>query len=481
MSAKRAIKRFFLTLMWLGVAVCMLVLIVAAMRAQDESLCKGYSVDIVGAQQDKLFTSEADIEKLIQTAAGGEVTGKRKADFDLVRMEDLLEQSAWVYDAELYFTNSDILKVKIVERKPLARVFTDKGLSFYIDEAGKQIPLSEKVSLDVPVFTGYVNKIKMNAEDSVFLQNMIATASFISNDSFWNAQVAQINITNCGADCRSMEMIPVVGSHKVDLGDGSDIASKFHRLMLFYEQVLKRKGLDKYKEIDVQYAGQVIGKKENQSRIDSLQLRKNIESLLQQSRRANVIIDEMPAVVPGSILTPIDSADAAIYGREVDADSTDIMPVNPRQLAEPVREIAAPAVPAAKPAASKPAVKKEDTPKAMPKEEKAASMPKKAEADKKPSAVKPNTGTKETQAPRKASANDKKEEKKNVTGKTTASPVKNEVKKKTGQTDKPKSTTTSSNIKNNKVAAKPTAVTSKKETKPEKATSNKTTTTKKKN
>ncbi len=114
----------------------------------------------------------------------------------------------------------------------------------------------------------------MNAADSVLIQNVIATASFINGDPFWNAQVAQIDIHNCGADCWTMSMIPVVGNHKVDLGDGSDIASKFHRLYLFYDQVLKRTGFDKYQKIDVQYNGQVIGVKGHYSKVDSLQLRK---------------------------------------------------------------------------------------------------------------------------------------------------------------------------------------------------------------
>ncbi|MCH5600880.1 cell division protein FtsQ/DivIB [Niabella ginsengisoli] len=73
-------------------------------------------------------------------------------------IEDLLEQSSWVYNADLYFDNNDILHANVTERKPLARVFTDRGESFYIDEAGKHIPLSEKVSLDLPVFTGFPSK-----------------------------------------------------------------------------------------------------------------------------------------------------------------------------------------------------------------------------------------------------------------------------------------------------------------------------------
>lgn len=286
----------FLTLMWIAVAAGMVTIITAAMKVQNTSLCKGYEVRITGFEKDKLFTSEENIIKLLKAATKGNIKGQRISEFNLPGIEDLLEQSAWVYNAELYFDNMDILRVNVTERKPLARVFTNVGESFYIDEAGRQIPLSEKISLDVPVFTGYPNKKIMNAEDSALVQNVIATASFISTDPFWSSQVSQIDIAYNGIKGWQLEMIPVVGNHRVQLGDGSDIATRFHRLFLFYDQVLKRKGFDKYQTIDVQYNGQVIGVKENYTKIDSIQLRKNIESLLEQSRMANELISGTPNI-----------------------------------------------------------------------------------------------------------------------------------------------------------------------------------------
>lgn len=334
-----------LTLMWLGVGAGMFTLIAAAIRVQDGSNCKGYEIRIRGAQGGgSLFTSEEQIVRLLKEASGGNVAGQRKTGFNLPRIEDLLEQSAWVYNAELYFDNKDILRVNVAERKPLARVFTAAGQSFYLDEAGKQIPLSDKISLDVPVFTGYPDRKIMNAADSTLLENMIAAASFINSDSFWVSQVSQIDIHKCGSDCWNMEMIPVVGNHRVDLGDGSDIASKFHRLYLFYDQVLKRTGFDKYKRVEVQYNGQVVGVKGNDSKLDSLQLRKNIEDLLQQSRKANDLI-EVAQVVPGLHLLAVDtSADAArLYAAPVSdeegADSLGLMTAE-MEDAKPVLPVA---------------------------------------------------------------------------------------------------------------------------------------------
>ena len=334
----------FLTLMWIAVAAGMVTVITAAMKVQKTLVCQGYDVNITGAEQDKLFTSEEQIIKLLKAATKGEITGQRLSEFDLPGIEDLLEQSAWVYNAELYFDNLDRLRVNVIERKPLARIFTNLGQSFYIDEAGKYIPLSEKISLDVPVFTGYPSKKILNAADSLLVQNVIATASFINEDPFWSSQVSQIDINNCGPDCWDMEMVPVVGNHRVQLGDGSDVASKFHRLYLFYDQVLKRKGFDKYRKIDVQYEGQVLGIKDAHTKIDSLQLRKNIETLLAQSREANELIEETPNI--GLSRYVLDSASAS-----------DILDVN----AEPEMPEAKPAAPVTTVTEKKPEVIKRET------------------------------------------------------------------------------------------------------------------------
>ncbi len=431
--------------MWLGVAIGMGTVITAAMRAQEAGVCNGYSIQIEGFKEGMLFTSKEQIAELLKAATKGDIKGQPKSEFNLPVIEDLLEQSAWVYNADLYFDNNNVLHANVTERKPLARVFTNLGTSFYIDEAAKQIPLSDKVSLDLPVFTGYPSKKIMNGADSVLVQNVIATASFINEDPFWSAQVAQIDINNCGADCWAMSMIPVVGNHKVDLGDGTDIASKFHRLYLFYDQVLKRTGFDKYQKIDVQYNGQVIGVKGHYSKIDSMQLRKNIESLLQQSRESNEMLEIAPSL--NAALPPLDSSSQAMEVYNVNDETGDSLSylgndkpeivkkeepvaVGTPKKAETKTEVKKDVKPvvkaAAKPAATKPAAIRAADKKAEPKKTVTAKKVETKKADTKTSSKK--TEVKRATSTRSSTSTAKKAEvKKTVTKKP--EPKKEEVKR----------------------------------------------------
>ncbi len=100
-------------------------------------------------------------------------------------------------------------------------------------------------------------------------------------------------------------MIPTIGNHTVKLGNSDDIKKKFHRLFVFYQQVLSKTSFDKYSIIDVQYAGQVIGSKTKMSKIDSMQLKKNIEKLLQEARKMqNDTIAILPLVKENIISDP---------------------------------------------------------------------------------------------------------------------------------------------------------------------------------
>ncbi|MGB3006111.1 MAG: hypothetical protein WBC06_06365, partial [Chitinophagaceae bacterium] len=194
-------------------------------------------------------------------------------------------------------------------------------------------------------------------------------ANYIFKNPFWQSQVAQIDITPEG----TFEMIPVVGNHTVKLGDGENISNKFRRLMVFYKQVLSKTGFDKYKIIDVQYAGQVVvSRYAANAKIDSIQLRRNVEKLLQQSRDAeNDTVVRMLPVVERTLAND-------------DADSISLKESN-QLIVKEKEKSGAPAI--AKPVpAKKPEVKtvkptvKENKPDAVEKKPKAV-MPKKPVED----------------------------------------------------------------------------------------------------
>ncbi len=295
MNAGTTIKKILFITVWICIGGGMLTLLLAAIRNKNKDRCRDYRIELKGRGRN-FFIDQKDVEGLLMNANGGDLKGQLVNSFNLHALEAMLKKSDWIDDAELYFDNRDLLYVKVVEREPIARVFTIAGNSFYIDSTGKRLPLSDKLSARVPVFTGFPEKNRLSAKDSILLGEIRVAANYIINDPFWMSQVAQIDITSA----RKFEMIPVVGSHLVRLGDGDNMPAKFRRLLIFYQQVLSKTGMDKYKLIDVGYKGQVVVSKYiGDPKVDSVQLKKNVAKLLKYSMEAanDTMIRAMPPLV----------------------------------------------------------------------------------------------------------------------------------------------------------------------------------------
>lgn len=286
MDTRKAIRKILFVTMWVVIGGGMLTLLIAAMGKQKRNTCRDYAITIKGGQDDKFFLAKADILKLLKASTKGNIKGQTKTSFNLLQMEELLEDNAWVKDAQLYFDNKDVLHVMVKERQPIARIFTANGRSFYIDDEEQMMQLSEKRNAKVPVFTGFPEKKIKTQKDSILLHDVKTTAELINSNPFWTSQVAQIDMSPSEADDKwEFTMVPVIGNHMVKLGNGEEMEKKLNRLFVFYQQVLSRTGFDKYKTIDVRFAGQVVGAKSENPKVDSVKLRKNVEELLQQIKR----------------------------------------------------------------------------------------------------------------------------------------------------------------------------------------------------
>jgi len=282
MAIKINIRRILSLTLWCSLGAGVLVLLVAAIGYRNSKTCKGYKIEISGPSG-TLFIDQRQILDLLATAGAGKLQNKPTASFDLRRMESVLEKNVWIKDAELFFDNNGTLRVNVTEREPVARIFTVDGNSFYIDSSGAQLPLSDKLTTRLPVFTDYpASKIRTHGQDSLLTMQIRQLSAFIRSDSFWMAQIAQLDIT----PDKRFELVPTIGNHLIGFGDGSDYQAKFHRLFVFYQQVLSRTGFDKYSRIDIAYAGQVIGihKGSEGSRQDSLQGMRNIREMIRAAQ-----------------------------------------------------------------------------------------------------------------------------------------------------------------------------------------------------
>ena len=249
---------------WICMSVGVLALLVAAIETRNGKSCQAVKIELA-ASAPSGFIGKQDIHGILEKVAG-RMVGKPLPDFDLRRMEDSLERQPWIRDAELYFDNKRVLQVRVTAKEPIARVFTMGGNSFYLDTALSRLPLSDKFTPRLPVFTGYPSgRVKPSKADSALLGQIRDIGLYLAADSFWMAQVDQIDISAQG----QFTMVPKVGEHTILFGDGNDVRRKFRKLRAFYDQVMSRTGWNRYAAVNVGFRGQVVATRKDAAEIRS--------------------------------------------------------------------------------------------------------------------------------------------------------------------------------------------------------------------
>lgn len=248
MLQQRKIYKVLLMLLWIGMGIGTGVLLVAAALHQKTKKCAGVEVEIDGVNG-IAYVSKPQIIALLSEGNPNAFVGRPIVDIDLEKAEQKLEQNLWIRNAELYFDNKDLLRVKVTEREPVARIFTLSGLSFYVDDTGECLPISNEQIARVPVFTSF--PAEMNAlrkADSIKLFQVRDMGAYMLRNKLWMAQIEQVELVG-----DAFELIPKLGNHMIYFGDASQMDEKFKRLALFYKRIMRNTGWNYYGRLDLSY------------------------------------------------------------------------------------------------------------------------------------------------------------------------------------------------------------------------------------
>jgi cell division protein FtsQ len=354
-----SIKNILLTILWCGIGAGMIVLLVAGIRKKDAQQCKAVEISI-SATNNNYFVDKNDIRQAIEIIAGGSPVGKTIGSLNLKMMELQLKKNIWVKNAELFLDNNEVLKINVSEKIPVARVFSSAGVTFYIDEDISILPLSDKCSPLLPVFTGYpAGDQQVTKADSSLLKDIRTISLAIQKDSFLMAMIDQVDIT----PQRSFEMMPKIGNQVIVFGDAADADEKFKKLQLFYRQVMVNSGWNNYSVINVQYKNQVVAKRRGAEDVtaDSLRTLMLMQMIVNNAeKQAN---DSLQNGVQGNENITIDSSmvQQSIQRDEMTETSNTVETKAP--AVQPVKPVAVQPdpIPRKKITADKPAVPKKTT------------------------------------------------------------------------------------------------------------------------
>ncbi|MDB5141632.1 MAG: hypothetical protein JWQ66_345 [Mucilaginibacter sp.] len=227
--------------------------------------CKEIKIYIPGNQS---FIDKEEVDNILKIHRH-QLVGRNMESINLHDLENRLKANPFIESAKVYADMDGVIKVRISQRQPVMRVMNQFDQDFYIDQHGIKIPMSSNFTAKVLVANGYIEEAFGNKIDTLHTEiakEIFKTAEFISKDSLWSAQIAQIYV-NQGHE---IELIPRVGTNRILLGNADSLENKFHNLLVFYKQALPQVGWDRYKIINIKFANQVVGVKSDNFKEDSL-------------------------------------------------------------------------------------------------------------------------------------------------------------------------------------------------------------------
>ena len=230
-------------------------LIAFSERKQGGSVCKDIVIELDNLHQNH-FLDEADIMKLVE-GSGQSIKGTGIDLIDLKSIEGKLKFDKHILDAELFGDLKGNLIVNVELRRPIARIVQADSPDAYIAEDGIIMPVSEKYSSRVVLISGNFVKRLLESDDitkSKEGKQIREMIGFINEDSFWKAQIAQLDINSEG----KITLYPQVTGQRVEFGMAENIETKFKKLMIFYKEILPQRGWTKYERVNLEYDKQII-------------------------------------------------------------------------------------------------------------------------------------------------------------------------------------------------------------------------------
>ena len=263
------IKRYVPIAVWILVLTAMIASVAFTNVKQQEVLCK--SVNVIIEDNGQYFVEASDVMQMISSKAQQPV-GKPVSLINTAVLEKCINANPFVANAQIFLTIDGIMHVKVMQRNPVMRIMTDNGESFYVDDQGIVMPLSDKYSSNVVVASGRLsgNLMKRKYTEMVFVpgdtsnnskmpDQLYSIASCINRDSVFNALIEQIYVNQSG----EIELIPRIGDQVILFGDAGNIESKFANLLTFYKKGLNKIGWTNYSKINLKYDNQVVVEKRN--------------------------------------------------------------------------------------------------------------------------------------------------------------------------------------------------------------------------
>lgn len=244
---KRSIVGIVFKSLGAGVVLTYLAFSLMAFRIDDQDIkCSDLTISIHGNIP---LLTEDEIHEVLNDIRLHPI-GTSLNELYTNEIERFLEQNPVVKSARCFHTPDGQASLDLYLREPLFLVSGKEN--YYVDTEKKIMPVRTNRLAYVPLVTGRVTRTMATGELFDFV-------NYIINNSFWNAQIAQIHVR----DDLKVELVPRVGDAVILLGKIEQYQEKLDKVFRLYTEGFSVMGWNNYTLLDLQYNGQIVATKKD--------------------------------------------------------------------------------------------------------------------------------------------------------------------------------------------------------------------------
>lgn len=248
-------KNILLSASKIGLGIALTVVFVYANIHQANKVCKEVNIKIDHVEGNQ-FVSEQYVLDLLENIQTGGFIGHPVKRVDVEALEGLISQVDYIENAEVFVDHLGNIEVEVVEKTPILRVINKEGVSFYIDKDGNRMSFSNTFTSRVLVANGNIvaDDFTHVSDLGGVVNDLYDIARVVNEDPYFKSVMLQLYVN----ENKEYELVSLLGSHAVLLGNAEKLNEKMANLRTFYKASTNVVDLEKYKLVSLKYKDQIV-------------------------------------------------------------------------------------------------------------------------------------------------------------------------------------------------------------------------------
>ena len=226
-------------------AVVVLAGALASRRVADPA-CNEITIMIKDSLERQYVTTH-EIENVLRQAGLWQI-GEPLSKISCGDIERCLRAHPMLRQVECYERSTGEIRVVVKQRVPLMRIDGDEH--YFVDMDRTVMPIRASVNTPVVVVNGHIGKQQALGEMYDFVYRL-------STDPYWRDKIHTIHVINP----KMIELVDEEHKYVIVLGELANAEQRMESLRKLYDKGFEKIGWPQYKQIDLRFSNQIVGRK----------------------------------------------------------------------------------------------------------------------------------------------------------------------------------------------------------------------------